>query len=749
MTPEQAAIRSEEYLRKIEALLRASSSFGRGAAGLSSAERVRATAGRNVDKQLLAAAKATKLFRDELYRTTDALKKFRYILGGAAKESERDRIRAERTERKLQAQREKAAARERTNAKNKGSPAVSIPAAADELPKTVSGFKLAVTAFSKGIGVISSVAGAALEFIDSIQTLKTVTADYLSLIERGYRVSNPADLLVFYRNAARAGMSLEEFTKLIDENRASVARTASFDEYSRQLEVTAKQLRNLGIFGADARQLAATMRTAATELGVPQERLNSVISGQISVFNELRKSTGMTADGFRQLIADLTANENVQENLIGLSKSEREARLQQLTQIATMGHTLGMTEQAAKRLADALLAQRRATARERFQAAGRARQVAAMLGIGAAEAEEFARLSGKKNLTAEEADRYRQLAARVEGGLQAMQNTGDMTAEFIADQFMEAMGPAQRAVMQASAVGQLQIDSGKVIQKDFANSVGEFGKAVGVLVESMAGLQKSPLVDLIGDAVKIAGAAASLALALKVFKVGGAGLISGLLKSNGPTDLLENGKPIEKGTATAKGGDRLKSLGKGLGAGAIFGLAGMGTDLLSEQLEESGNKASAAVASIASSALEFAGIGAMLGSVVPGIGTAVGAGIGALGGTIKGLLSGDNLSKITAPLLAEPAQQPQKTIDRQPINNSAPKEEETTLEERGAPVNALSQGTPEVLSLLSKQVELQQQLVDATLSRNGATEEIAGALNRTIRSRAIGAEVLVPTILAA
>ena len=89
-----------------------------------------------------------------------------------------------------------------------------------------------------------------------------------------------------------------------------------------------------------------------------------------------------------------------------------------------------------------------------------------------------------------------------------------------------------------------------------------------------------------------------------------------------------NGK-IPKGAKFMRGG--LTSMGKGLGAGMIGGLAGMGLNYAADQYEE-GSTANVALGT-AGGALSMAGTGAMMGSMFGPVGTLVGGGLGlAIGG---------------------------------------------------------------------------------------------------------------------
>ena len=78
---------------------------------------------------------------------------------------------------------------------------------------------------------------------------------------------------------------------------------------------------------------------------------------------------------------------------------------------------------------------------------------------------------------------------------------------------------------------------------------------------------------------------------------------------------------------------RLKNFAKGGGVGLI----GAGAEYAGEKVSEAGHTKTGAALDIAGSIAQYGGLGAMLGSVVPGLGTAVGAGIGGTIGLGAGL----------------------------------------------------------------------------------------------------------------
>jgi hypothetical protein len=92
------------------------------------------------------------------------------------------------------------------------------------------------------------------------------------------------------------------------------------------------------------------------------------------------------------------------------------------------------------------------------------------------------------------------------------------------------------------------------------------------------------------------------------------------------------------GSRTQKGSPKNKKMMRGIKGGGIASLLGMGVDVANSAgaFGEEGSQGSK-YASVGASALEYGGMGAMIGSMIaPGIGTAIGGAIGGLGGAIKG-----------------------------------------------------------------------------------------------------------------
>lgn len=185
------------------------------------------------------------------------------------------------------------------------------------------------------------------------------------------------------------------------------------------------------------------------------------------------------------------------------------------------------------------------------------------------------------------------------------------------------------------------------------------------------------------------------------------------------------------GLGDLTGGGKGKGLGnvlKGLGKGGAAAIGGMVLGGLADSVTESGYEKTGSGLDIASSALEFGGTGAMIGSVIPGLGTAVGGGIGAAIGGIYGLYknwntlfggSGNNVPKPEGGLPVIPGVKPGTTgIDGLP----------------GIPIPGLtgsesfSKGAEQVNTKLNEVIKLLKEISENTKETVRETKNLNGNL---------------------
>lgn len=377
-------------------------------------------------------------------------------------------------------------------------------------------------------GRITAASSAVIAFTAAIgAAIVPVTRDVLMLHSAGIQASSALGGL--YVDAARSGLSLQEYTKVLQSSSVAVTRAGSMDDFNDTLQISRDRLENLGIFGAEATRLAASLATSTTTLGIPQEQLAAATNAQIDTFERLRKTSLLTAEEFQKLSESLADNQTVQSQLLGMAPQQRAARQSELLQIRTLGLSMGATKKASDALSDAIIAQRNATAPKRFEAAGLVRQAGAMLGQDVGATETLARLSRKKNLTAEEAALGARLAAPLQAAIERELNSGDISREFRAEQIQERlMSNGFGKFLQASGNVALTASSGPAgVNQDFAKGASDLLKATGRLLAWTDGLEKNTIIKSIGAGVL--GAIVTRAIGgLLMGRVAGGGLISGL-----------------------------------------------------------------------------------------------------------------------------------------------------------------------------------------------------------------------------
>jgi hypothetical protein len=329
-----------------------------------------------------------------------------------------------------------------------------------------------------------------LIFSNLSSVVQKLTTDFFLLAQQG--MGSTSNLLTLSKNALLSGMSLKEYTEIINKNITFAARAGSLENFDKITSAANGQLATMGIFGQQSKQLQASLAQTATMMGVSQKDLTGAIAGQISVFDKLRKSTNMTAAEFASLMESLSKNEQVQSELVGTAGMQRATRRAEMLQIAQVGQKMGLTADASQKLADALIAQRGQTVKGRFEQAGRVRQLSQLTGLGS-EGEEAAQIIMKgRNATAEETLRLQEIAAKLETASQGAYEQGSLGVQSAIDNFQETLGQTNFGqIMKASRPAILAEDSGRVNQAAFGKHVGEFGQFVGNLIALFRGFTES------------------------------------------------------------------------------------------------------------------------------------------------------------------------------------------------------------------------------------------------------------------
>jgi len=366
----------------------------------------------------------------------------------------------------------------------------------DSMGRMVQNFS-ALSIQGAGLGVVFG------KLMDAVQR---ATVDFFQLSRVGMgSVGNLTDL---YKYSIMAGMSLKEYSDTLNSSMLVASRAGNLENYNRIISAQDKTLASMGIFGSEARAFQASLAQSSAEMGISVNDLTSATKSQVDVFDKLRKSSNMTADQFAKMVNTVSNNEQAQKELLGLAPRERFARMNELIQLQTVGSKLGMTAEASQKLGEALINQRRATVKDRFEQGAALLQMGAFTGNGAAGQRAFElNMKGRRRSSAEDKE-LMALVQQLDRAAQGMYENGSLGAQSVLDQLGENLekGSLGELVKQSRGASLAQ-DAGKVGQKAFGEHVGEFGQWVGQLTAWTRGLQESiagPLVAGVGAAVGFA-----------------------------------------------------------------------------------------------------------------------------------------------------------------------------------------------------------------------------------------------------
>lgn len=323
-----------------------------------------------------------------------------------------------------------------------------------------------------------------------------VTTDFFQISRVG--MGSSQNLVDLYKNAFQAGMSLKEYNEVVKSSMLVASRAGTLENFNRIISAQDKQLAVMGIFGAEARQLQAQLAQNSAAMGISTNDLTKATGAQVRIFDELRKSANMTADEFSKMVATVANSEQAQKELLGLAPRERMARMSQLLQLQTVGTKLGMTAEASMALGKALIDQRKATVKDRFEQAGALLQLGAFTGNGAAgqRAMEL-NMKGRRRTSSEDKELFA-LVQQMDRSAQQMYEAGSLGTQNVLDSFDEALGKGSLGELIKQGRGaSLAKDSGPMQQEAFGKHVGEFGQWVGKLTTFVDGLKNSVVAPLV------------------------------------------------------------------------------------------------------------------------------------------------------------------------------------------------------------------------------------------------------------
>lgn len=536
-------------------------------------------------------------------------------------------------------------------------------------------------------------------------------------------------ITTLYKNAAMAGMSLREYAQILDQNMGLVSRSTSFAEFDKQLDVGRESLAKFGVFGADATKLSATMASSAQTLGVPMKDLSGSMTGQMRVFEDLRKTTGLTADAFGELITQLRDSEVVQKELLGLAPRERAARFEQIAKTTSWGKQLGLSESAQRALTESILAQRKSTVKERFQQRGRLTQAFSLVGMSPDKIARVQALASKRNKTTEETQEYTRLLGEYSQRAEQLKQTGGPGMQFQIEAMDEKLGEAG-LTQQLDAAGQVRAaeQSGTQQNQDPNKTLNVFEQTLGKMWTAIEGLAKNPAV-LAG--IGLAGAALTFLASVAYLRIQAGMIGEAVARSIGLGGAGGGaGGGIGGGKAGKGGLGRTLLKGAGiLGAVASVGMAGKAY-MDAENAEDPGKAKGEAIGTAAGGAIGAA-IGLALTPLTGGLSNLVAGPLGSLlGGWVGGLI-GEKSSPTITPLnsgstvpgavIAAPIATTPTSVTPAAVNTAASTIASTTpnplvaaQSQAALPVQDASSTLQQILAVLQQSLNVENQQVDLT-----------------------------------
>lgn len=445
---------------------------------------------------------------------------------------------------------------------------------------------------------------------------------------------------------AFSGETLDSFIKLTEYMGVSAQSAARIETLSRTSgQNTDEFAGNLAKSVHEAGKANGIFMSTGTAL----EKIKNVSSATLLILNRNPKAIGETLIAVERLGLSFEQLNNTANSLLNFEESisnELEAEL--LT-----GRELNLERARAA----ALMGDQETLARELTNQVGTAAEFGKMNVI---QQESLAKAFGltrdsmadmllKQELLNSLGEEANDLTSEQAAKIRQMVKDGDATSE----------SDALLKLQQQQDVAKRFQDTVEKMKSAFVDFFEDFEPALSGLVDTIKSLVESKLFKVIAGGLtstaglaavigtmamgKLRGATPMTPMFVTMAGAGGAGGFGNMLSGGGQFGgglynksgyyldgklVNVNGK-IPKGAKFMRGG--LTSMGKGLGAGMIGGLAGMGLNYAADQYEE-GSTANVALGT-AGGALSMAGTGAMMGSMFGPVGTLVGGGLGlAIGG---------------------------------------------------------------------------------------------------------------------
>lgn len=298
--------------------------------------------------------------------------------------------------------------------------------------------------------------------------------------------------------ALKSGMSVKDYTEMFVKNMEFASRAGSIENFQAITSANNAYLRDLGVFGEDAKRLQVTLANTATAMGISQKDIPDASRSLISVFERLQKTVSMTSNEFAEVVNTVAESNAFRNESVGLDKNERQARLTGLVETYNLGREMKLSAEEANKLGKAMLEQRKMTVKDRLKESANLMRMAMLTG-NAQMIPELQSLGMKRIKSPEEEKRYAELLGQIEIDNQRMLNyaaeTGQLSTEAALQDARSQIGSDNLSIMEGVARAKTADDSSTSGQEAFGKHIGFFGKAVGYFGEIVDGMRNSEILS--------------------------------------------------------------------------------------------------------------------------------------------------------------------------------------------------------------------------------------------------------------
>jgi hypothetical protein len=480
-------------------------------------------------------------------------------------------------------------------------------------------------------------------------------------INRGASISG-----VSPAQTAQLGLSRPEFAEAAGEYRRAMLAAGGLGKSMVILNDAQTDLADVMADPKDRTEFALNQMEILAKSGI--KPTTEAIKQAGASYKNIQKITGLTGEAFAGLVRDMIDDESTQiEMRRASSQEERKAILANTRARMEENLAMGMTKEQALAVAKAMKASQAKGPMERMKEAIKLQATMGAMGVsGGARAAELARKGTlSKDETAELQGYRSKLSNAVSGEMggegpqafftEAVTKATGVTEESLAPYNTKALEPIAPAIVQ-NAVELAQVAQNV---KDGLNDIYSGLNAITknpwaeVIVGALAGLGMVALTS------GVFANTAALTENTAAMVLGGKDLVGGLSKL------------IPAGTLA-----KVVEVGKGLVKGGAVAVAGEAAQYGGEKLKESGYKKTGGTLGVLGTTAKYAGVGAMLGNIIPipGVGAAIGATVGGVAGFGKGMYDNwDDMRGNTYPNQAAAKPKPElEPLNQAKINEVSP-----------------------------------------------------------------------------